>query len=481
MQAARQSGLLSLAVGNTTAQVAALLRYTILARILGPEQLGLAAILILVAQFFEQVTDVGLDRFLVQSRAGNSRSVNAAVHGVLVMRGLAMAGAMALASGALAQFFHYPQMQDGLLLLAIAPAISGFAHFDFRRVQRHHDFGAEGRLTTASELASLAAIIIVALATRSFVAVAYALIVRAAAMVVMSHLVARRPYRIGFSRSHAPAMFAFGLPLMLNGVLLFVTGQGDRLFIGNQIGAAELGHYSAIVLLIFYPATMLSRLLQSINLPIIAAAHAEPARRAPIVDRVAGQSLLLAIAMAAGFAALAPVAVPLLFGARFALPIFPVAMIGVLQSARFVRLWPTTVALATGNSQNVLANSVARLIAFPLAVVFVRLGGGLLGVVLAFTLAEFFAFAVSMVMLHRQRLGSARRDWQRLGLLAASFCGIALITSGAGQQGLALLGAGCAVLLGAAALAGASERAAIASLAGIVQRMAKRGARAPVE
>ena len=68
------------------AQLCALARYTVLARLLGPEQLGLAAILILTAQFFESVTDSGSDRFLVQDRGGNDPALLRLTHPVSLAR-----------------------------------------------------------------------------------------------------------------------------------------------------------------------------------------------------------------------------------------------------------------------------------------------------------------------------------------------------------------------------------------------------------
>jgi len=46
-------------------QFTAVIRFSVLARLLGPEQLGLAAIIILAMQFFDFVSDAGMDRFLV--------------------------------------------------------------------------------------------------------------------------------------------------------------------------------------------------------------------------------------------------------------------------------------------------------------------------------------------------------------------------------------------------------------------------------
>src|SRR5690242_2104402 len=57
--------------GAVIGQACALLRYTLLARLLGPRQLGLVATLILVSNFFELVSDTGSDRFLVQDPDGD--------------------------------------------------------------------------------------------------------------------------------------------------------------------------------------------------------------------------------------------------------------------------------------------------------------------------------------------------------------------------------------------------------------------------
>jgi O-antigen/teichoic acid export membrane protein len=465
----RRTGLRLFAAGTIVAQVAALLRYTLLAWWLGPEQLGLAAMLVLTSQFFEQITDVGLDRFLIQSGAGNTRGAGAAVQLAVALRGLLIAGGIAVSSGLIAGFFHHPELRDGLLLLALAPAIQGFQHLDYRRVQRHHRFSGEGLMTIASETVSLIVLVTAALLLRSYVAIAIALIARAIATVVTSHLIARRRYRWGMPGPHRNTMLGFGLPLILNGLLLFLGSQGDRLIIGNQLGAKELGHYSAIILLILYPAATLSKLLQSIHLPTIAAARDDARVRARQIDRVAGEAVLLGIAMAAGFALVAPFVVPLIYGARFTAPALLIGATGILQSARFVRLWPATVSLAAGKSGNLLASSIVRLTTFPLAFLFAQWGYGLVGIVAGFVLGEFLASVASLTLLHRHGLGQPRHDWGRLALLALAFTGIALLVSG---QVAAVL-AGAAVSVVVVAWIAIGERDAVRALIGLAMRRAE--------
>src|SRR5690606_16807534 len=127
------------------------------------------------------------------------------------------------------------------VMLGIVPATMGFLHYDFRRMQRHHDFRQEGLVVACSEIAGFVVTVGVAFATQSFTAVIFGLFAKVATMVVVTHWIAERPYRIGFSRAHARALAIFGVPLMINGLALFLSGQGDRLLVGNQLGVTELG------------------------------------------------------------------------------------------------------------------------------------------------------------------------------------------------------------------------------------------------
>lgn len=424
---ARRGGRLLLA-GNGVAQLCALARYTLLARLLGPEQLGLGVTLILTAQFFDSISDSGSDRFLIQDRHGDEPRTQALVQLLGLVRGLATAAALILLAAPIANFYREPGLAAGLMGLAAAPLIMGFFNFDLRRVQRRNDFGREGLAMIVAELASLAATIIVAVMTRSYVAALAGIVVRAAALVLVSQLTAERPFRIGYAREHARRLAAFAAPLMANGLLLFLASQGDRLLVGRQLGVADLGRYSAVLLLIYYPSMMLMRYFQTMQLPIVAASRGSPAALARSIDTMASEALLLSLGMAAGFAVVAPVAAPLLFGDRFAQPATIVALIGALQVCRFIRVWPTTAALARGHSRVVLGGNIVRLIAFPGAILGVWTIGGLPGLTLGFAIGELAGVAITVAITNRVLGMPVGQDADRV----------------------AALGAGCVAIVGAA-------------------------------
>lgn len=406
--------------GSIVSQVCALARYTLLARLLGPEQLGLAATLILTVQFFQSISDSGSDRFLIQDKDGDEPAVQRLVQLVFVSRGLFTGAFLLLMAVPIATFLKTPQLAYAFMGLAIYPLIAGLLHLDMRRSQRWNDFRSEAQGLIAGELAGLAATAVAAYLTRDFTAIIYGLAVRSAVIVVVSHLNAKRPYAIGYSLEHGPRLGRFAAPLMLNGLLLFVGAQGDRIIVGGQLGFAALGHYTAVLLLILYPAAILMRFSSTIHLPRIAAGRDDPEAQRKAVDRLGGQLLLLGVALAAGFALVAPTMIIVLFGTDFSQPALTVGLIGILQAARFVRQWPNTVALATGRSGIVLANNLVRLLGLPAALLGIYAVGGLTGVVAGFLVGEIVALVTAVWSLNRAANHPVLQDFDRLACFILS-------------------------------------------------------------
>jgi O-antigen/teichoic acid export membrane protein len=402
------------------AQVCALVRYTVLARLLGPEQLGLAATLVVTAQFFESISDSGSDRFLIQDLEGDSIRVQRFVQLLLASRGVLVAACLICFSGLLATFYGAPALAPAFVFLAAAPLIYGFLNLDMRRLQRHNDFQVEGVALLLSESASVLVTVIAAFATRDFTAIIYGLVTRSLVVVIVSHAMAKRRYGLGFAKEVAVRLAGFAAPLMLNGLLVFFGSQGDRLLVAKRLGAAELGHYSAVLLLIYYPSGILLRYLTAMHLPKVAASRSDPAAYNRAVDAVAGQALLVGILMSCGFTAVGPTAIAVLFGGKFVLPTLTICLVGVLQSVRFIRLWPNTVALGIGRSGIVLANNIARMIGLPAALAGASLFSGLPGMLVGLIGGEFAALAAALVMLSRQGVRPRPYDFDRFAIVSAA-------------------------------------------------------------
>lgn len=415
-----RQGAKAYVAANFVTQAFALVRFSLLARLLGPEELGLAAMLILTSQFFQTISITGSDRFVVQDKDGDDPRMLGVIQFVLATRGAMLAVAMVLFSGVVALIFGSQELKGPLMLLALAPLISGFIHLDMRRVQRHSDFRPESISMLVSETLALAGTVVAAWLTRDAISVVYGLILRALAQVAISHITAKRPYRYAFDRSMAKRFTSFATPLFLNGVLLFFGTQGDRVLVANALGAEVLGHYAAVLLLISYPTTMLTRLVVGFYLPQLARARDDADKYAEERNRLGGRITILCVAMLTGFAVVAPIATPLLYGPRFIEPLHFFGLIGLLQTARFLRVWPNTLANSIGRSSIMLYNGIARTLSLPAAFFAAIYFPSLEVILLIFILGEMAALASAFLLLGRAGAIDLRREFTRIAFFLLS-------------------------------------------------------------
>src|SRR5690606_19400207 len=149
-------------------------------------------IIVLIGQFFDAITDSGGDRFLIQHPRGGEPKAQHLVQLSAMARGIVIAVLLLALAGPIAALMKTPNVEFGLRLLALAPLLNGFVHYDLLRVQRDHDFRIEGRVMLVAEVASLAVTTAAAILTHCYIAIVFGLIARALVTTTVSHLLAMR-------------------------------------------------------------------------------------------------------------------------------------------------------------------------------------------------------------------------------------------------------------------------------------------------
>lgn len=457
-------------VASLVGQVFALLRYSVLARLIGPEQLGMAALLILTSQFLSSVSDTGSERFIVQDRDGDSPRLLGVVHSAMVLRGIAIAAALVIFAGPLSALYDAAEIRSSLMWLGLTPLLLGFVHFGTRQAQRANDFRPESATIICSEMAALIGTAAAAFVVRDHTAVIYGLVLRAVILVIVSHIVSKQPYRLGYAKPEALRFSAFAAPLFLNGLLLFAGQQGDRVLIASTEGAKALGYYSAILLLVQSPMSAMARFMTTVHLPPLAARRADPAQFAEAADRLGGRMALITVVAATGFTLVGPTATWLLYGKEFVQPLGLFALLAALQTLRFARSWPNTVAISVSRSGVMTVNNVARLVAIPAAFACIAAGWGLEGVVAGYIVGEVAAIIVSLIQLSLSKTIELRREMVRVGLMSlllATLCGWSLTIDARGLWILPVLAffsvAGMAAFV-------RNERSTLVELASLAKR-----------
>jgi O-antigen/teichoic acid export membrane protein len=456
----------------TVAQIAALGRSVVLARMLGPEQMGLAAIIVVTAQFFDSITDTGTDRFLIQDRYGDTPEAVQLVHLVALLKGALIALLLIIFAESIARFTGAPAAAGALAALAIVPFLNGFVNYQYRIAQRHHQFGPEAKIMFFGECSGLVGTAVAAFVVHNFTAVLYGLAVRALARVIVSQSLGS-VYRPRYASEPWQRLWKFSAPLLANGFLIFLATQSDRILISRYLGLADLGRYTVVLLLGWYPSSTIALFLGSVYLPLIAGARDDPRGMRFTANQLESAAMLLAVMLAVGFAFVVPTLLPLLFGSKFAAGPEVITLLGLVTSWRMMKCAPTTVAIAIGRTNIMLVNNLLRLSGIACAVAGVYLVGGIVGIAGGLIAGEIIANVAASLMVSRATRWSFTSSALRYGFAGAVGSLLLLRSYGWKHGSMALSVTASLGCFGLLVICGWTERHTILEIANLLRRKLK--------
>jgi O-antigen/teichoic acid export membrane protein len=389
-------GILS---GHGATAILTLARNLVAASLLPLQEYGLAATFLIVASLVEMFTQFGQSVLIVADRDGDGEAALARYHGFNLVRGLIGAGGLALGALALA-----PADQRAMYLaLALVPAFGAVQHFAQFQRQREGKTGLAVLVPMIAAFTSLAALVAFAQIMPDARAFLIALIVQAGTAFFLSHMFAGTPYRVAFRASDLARQFSAGLPLLINGGLLYLILFGERIIVGQILGLEALGVFAMGVTLTLTPSILMSKSLMTSWLPRLSR------------DGLGGQVLkvlsahvLIALGLAVALALAGPVFVTLALPVAFAPLAALLPLMAAQQSLRLMKGAQAVVGIAVRHASDEIAVSLVRIAALPLAYVAALNGHGIYGIVLAGLAGEVAAVLVAMgLIIRRSSYGAA--------------------------------------------------------------------------
>ncbi len=379
------------------AEAAALGRSVAFAWAIGPEELGRAMMLALVARMVEMASDLGMDRLIVQAHDGNTARLQAELHGAAALRG----GALALILLALAPVFA-AAFPDGpstatYAALALVSLFRGAVHLDMRRAERRFSYKP---MAIAEGGATLVMLVMVGPAVWVFGdhrAMAVVLVAHAAALAVLSHTQSQRPYRLRIRPSALDRIVRFGAPLIANGTLLFLTFYADRMIVASAFGWTMLAVYGTALQLALLPAQIVGRAAGSLLLPRFRIAVLEGAI-GPVARGAMGAHLALAGAFVAGFTIFAGPAIEFAYGADLRPDPMLAALLATAAGFRILRTPLSQLSIALGSTGDPARANTLRAAALIPAALAAAAGLPLTAVAAAAALGEAAATARAAIL-----------------------------------------------------------------------------------
>ena len=390
-------------------------------------ELGLASVMTATYGAFEQMTDFAISRFMFSAPREHFDDALASAHAMSVIRGLIVGAAMTISAPWIAGALSIESYWPDLACLGPIILIRSFEHLGPRVAERDYKYGAQFKIALLANLFGLASLGVALFIAPTHRALLAGLGGQMTMQVIASHALADTRYRISFDRTWLKRVFAFGLPLMINGIGLSLSSQGDRFIVAGLLGLSDVGIYSVAILATSVPLSMISRVTGTTLIAVLYNAGGTDSQTHDARLKVASQLLpLLAALNAFGIMLLTNLAIPLVFGQQFHVSHAAAALLGMAAFVRVVRGDPfTSMLINSGRTQRLaIANlSSAAALIFEYALIYnfrnfeSAMGGRLCG--------EIVALIVTLIVT-APYFKAAMTEY-----LIAFCCGLALLTAGA--------------------------------------------------
>lgn len=353
---------LTLLSGNAVTSLLLLLRNLSVAVLIPVADYGVAATFAIAMAVVEMASHLGLHQQIVQSAKGEDTRFQAALQGFQVLRGV-MAGVVLFAlAGPLAAFMGVAEVAWAYQVLAMVPVLNALQHFDMHRLNRDMVFGPLILTGVVPALLSFAFVWPLAAWLGDYRVMLWAIVLQAVLMLVMSHVVAHRPYRLVWDRVIMGESLSFGWPLLVNGALLFAVFQGDKIIVGRVLGMEALALLAMGFTLTLTPMMVLAGSVQRFFLPQLSRRDADFVRLAQVTQEV---SIFLGAVLILAVAALGPWLVGLVLGMKYAALEPLLLWLALMQGVRMARTGHAVVALSVGQTSNAMWANVIRVALLP--------------------------------------------------------------------------------------------------------------------
>lgn len=457
----RKAGV-TLGVGYAMEHAIILLRSILVARLIGPENFGLAATFLLIVSAFALISDLGIEKYIIHVRKSELASVQASLAFVLLARGLVLGSLIVIGSGWLAALFGQPDLAWMYACAALIPVIEGFRHLDPMRLQRDLIYIPALTVQLGSLIPGVILTVALAVWTEGYIAVVVGSIVTSLLSVVLSHLLSATRYRLECDRTVIAGLLAYGWPLVLNGVLILMGSQSDRVLIGALEGMRDLATYIATGTLTVGLSLFLAKLVGNLSLPVLSAVRDNPGAFAQ-KSRICGAATLVIISLTLmPMIVLGAPLVSLLFGSDYAAPAALAGFLSIKAAATVLRAWPVAAALSIGSTRDVLLANIIRITGPGAALLAVAQGHGAVGVAAGMAAGELASLLLALWRADRRTPGSAFAGLLFGGILCG-LSGVALwLAQSVGPTGgwiILLLAAAAVSSLGIAATLAVSSEA----------------------
>lgn len=307
-------GAAFLLAGRAVVRLFSLANVVILARLLTPDDYGVAALAMTVIAFLQLFSDIRVNQAIVALKHVDQHLLSTGFT-MNLARGVVIALVMLLGAELLAGFTREPRLAEVMRALAIVPLLDGLRNPAFMLYRRQIQFKREFWMAAIATVLGFAAALGVALVTRDYWAIVAGTIVGRGAESAFTYF--RLPFRPRLSLAGWRQFLSFGGWSTLDSVMLRLANQSPTLFLGRYAGSGALGFFNIGNQISRLVTRELSMPLTSAFMPGLAALGGDEERQRIAYRRAQTAVITITAPIGFGIAMLAPQIVAVLAGDRW--------------------------------------------------------------------------------------------------------------------------------------------------------------------
>jgi lipopolysaccharide exporter len=384
----------------------------VLARLLSPSDFGLMGMIMVVIGFAQAFADMGISNAIIHRQDATIDQLSS-LYWANIIAGAIIFCVVCAGTPLIVGFYREPRL-DGLLhLTAVIFLITPLGQQFQILLQKELQFNRLAKIEIATSVVYPAVAISLAFSGFGVFALIWAVLANTTARVFLLCGACWHQWRprFHFARQDLKGYMHFGLYQMGERSINYLNSNLDYLLIGSMLGANSLGYYTLAYNLIIKPSTVINPVITKVAFPVFSKIQNETERLKSGYLKVLQLLATVNFPMMSGLAAVAPVAVPVIFGEQW-LP--SVILIQILAIVGLLR--------STGNPVGslLLAKGRADLgFKWNLALTVTQIPGlylgakieGAVGVAAAFSMLQALYSIFNYIILIRTLIGPCLRDY----------------------------------------------------------------------
>lgn len=320
----------------------------VLANLLSPSEFGLMGFALLTLSALKRFSQLGLDDSLIQQVETNVDGYLDTAWSIQIARGVAIMAVAFLAAPFIAELFNSPQVVDLLRFMSVGPLLLGLQNPGLVYLKKNLDFHKEFAHRMSATGLRVVVSIGYALVEPTVWALAIGYVAGAVGQTATSYLVQGYRPRPGFDLELAVEMLNYGKWILGSGIVAFLYGEGDDVFVGWFLGASALGFYQLAYRLSNAPATEIAQIISRVVFPSYSRIQTDTAQLRDGFFEAVRLTTLVSIPAGVGIIVVTPAFVEAFLGEEWLPMVVPMQILTVYGLFRSCRSPATPLFKATG-------------------------------------------------------------------------------------------------------------------------------------